>query len=197
MTTCNCKNMERCCNRGPSANQGAIIGSNDVSCNNSMQIHQVICYCASIRAIPFNRVVGRSKTKHNHRPLPACSDRTGFINGSAWCWQRLHHILTNKGTFICLLKIWKPCYSCCNLQPWRTLISQAKRKCTDLGVRGSMIPEMLTNQYCWQQIFQFASYVLSPCAQACGCSRDRRFIFLMKCWLMEIRRRMCGINLCI
>lgn len=36
----------------------------------------------------------------------------------------------------------------------------------------------LKNQFFWQLIFQFASYVLSPSSQTCGWSRYGRLIFL-------------------
>lgn len=74
MTTYNCKNMERCYYRGPSENQGWLLEGyllDDVSRNNSMQIHHVICYCASIRDIPFNGAVRKRTTK----PTDSCKLR--------------------------------------------------------------------------------------------------------------------------
>lgn len=47
--------------------------SADVSCHNSMQIHQVICHCASIRDILYNKIVGM---KNNQRPLNAATGQS-------------------------------------------------------------------------------------------------------------------------
>ncbi len=146
-----------------------------------MQIHRVICYCASIRAIPFNRVVGRSKTKHNRRPLHAPTGQDSSTDQRDVDRISATFPLTRGHSFV-----FKNMETC---NPEKHSFHKLRGSVWTWAHVGSMIPEMLTNQYCWQQIFQIASYVLSPCAQMCGCRHYRRFIFLMKCWLMEIRRR--------
>lgn len=51
-----------------------VSGINDVSCHNRMQICKVICYGASIRDIPSNEIVGKSK--NNQRPLNAATGQS-------------------------------------------------------------------------------------------------------------------------
>jgi len=68
MTTYSCKNMQRYYERASISKSEVITGSNDVSMLQQQHANsQVICYCASIRDIPFNRAVGRNKSVNNHR----------------------------------------------------------------------------------------------------------------------------------
>lgn len=54
-----------------------VSGGSDVSCQNSMQIHQPICNCANIRYILSEEIVGKRKKKNNKIPSKSVTQTPG------------------------------------------------------------------------------------------------------------------------